>query len=216
MRNLYIYILFIILFSGCSFSTPPNDWQYKSVNAFNSYTKNFLYSNDKIAKNDLQRAVSHAKNSANLNHLARIYLGKCALNISVGIDDRCQEYKDIKEIINSNTLDAYYDFLLSIITGKQIDKLPKIYQEFAWHMETKNFKKANTDILSMDRATSQILAASLLKNNIDKKSINKVIETASFHGYKKAVIFWLKKLKRITTDKKEVDKINKKISILGK
>ena len=214
MRKLSIYLLIILIFSGCSFDTPPNDWQYKSANAFDSYTKNFLRSNDKMAKNDLQRAIAHTKNSADLNHLARIYLGECALNISVGLDDKCQKYNEIKDVVNSNTLDAYYSFLRTNITKKEIDKLPKIYQDFAWHVQTKDYKKANTDIISMDRATSQLLAASLLKNNITKNSINKVIETASFHGYKKAVIFWLERLKAVTIDEEERKKINKKISII--
>jgi len=216
MKKLYFSILPIIFLTGCSFATPPNDWQYKSVNAFDSYTKDFLSSRDEMAKNDLKRALSHAKSSADFTNLAHIYLGKCALNISVGIDDKCREYYEIKDIVNSDKLDAYYNFLNSNTTKDDLNKLPKIYQDFAWHLKNKDYKEANKDILDMDKATSQLLASSLIKDKIDKKTINKTIQTASFNGYKKVVIFWLKRLKNITTDKTEKDKIDKKISILTK
>jgi hypothetical protein len=88
---IYKILLFIFLlqFNGCSFKTPQNKWQFKSVNAFSAYTKNFLSAKDTLAKDDLKRAVNHAKQSANLSQLARIYLGECALNISVGLKDNC-------------------------------------------------------------------------------------------------------------------------------
>ena len=85
----------LLLFSACSFKSPPNQWQFKSTAAFDSYTKNFLSSNDALAKNDLSRAIKHAKQSADLKMLARVYLGECALNISVGIDDNCKDYLNI-------------------------------------------------------------------------------------------------------------------------
>jgi hypothetical protein len=214
MKNLSIYILILFLFGGCSFQTPPNNWQYKSVNAFDSYTKNFLSSNDKMAENDIQRAISHAKSSADLTQLAHIYLGECALNISVGVDDRCEKYKDIADVVNSKKLNAYYDFLNSDITNEEIDNLPNNYQTFARYLDAKDYKNANTEILNINKSTSQLLAASLLKEHIEEKTIIKVIDNASFNGYKKAVIFWLKKLKSITTDKATVSKIDKKISIL--
>ncbi len=216
MKKLSIYIFLIFMFTGCSFDTPPNDWQYKSVNAFDSYTKNFLRSNDEMAKNDIQRAISHAKSSADLKPLARIYLGECALNISVGIDDKCQKYNNIKELINSKKLDAYYDFLNLNIKKEDISKLPNTYQQFALHLKTKNYLQANNDILNIKKATSQLIAASLLKDKIDKKSMKKVIKTASFYGYKKVVLYWLKRLKKTTNKEEEIKKISKKISIINK
>ncbi|MEA3330440.1 MAG: hypothetical protein U9Q29_01950 [Campylobacterota bacterium] len=214
MKKLTIYLLTALLFSGCSFDTPPNEWQYKSVNAFDSYTKNFLSSNDNLAKNDLQRAVKHAKNSSDLTHLGSIYLGECALNISVGITDKCEKYQDIKDLINSQTLNAYYDFLTLNIKEKQISQLPKIYRDLVWHVKNEEFTKINNDIVKMDRPTSQLLSTSLLKDKVDNNTIERVIEVASFNGYKKAVIFWLNELKNRTNDKKKITKLNKKISIL--
>ena len=214
MRNLSIYILIIVIFSGCSFDTPPNDWQYKSVNAFDAYTKNFLSGNDRMAKNDLKRAIAHAKQSADLTSLARVYLGECALDISIGIDNKCQKYKSIEDIVDSKPLNAYYNFLISNIQKEEITNLVERYKDFALYLKNKEYKKANNEILNMDRVTSQLLAAALLKEKINKRSISKVIKSASFNGYKKAVLYWLNQLKTKTTNITEIEKIDKKISIM--
>ena len=209
-------ILVILIFGGCSFNTPPNTWKYKSINAFDAYTKDFLSQNDTMAQNDIHRAVSHAKNSADLTQLARIYLGKCALNISVGIEDNCKEYENIKDLINSKELDTYYSFLLSDIEKKDIELLPKRYKTFALHLQSKDYTQANKDILEMQKPTSILLSSALLKEHLDKTTIDKVLKTSSFYGYKKAIIFYLQKKKNITTNKEEKEKIEKKISIITK
>jgi len=214
VKNLSLYILLSFIFTGCSFDTPPNDWQYKSINAFDSYTKNFLRSNEEMAKNDIQRAVSHAKNSADLKPLARIYLGECALNISVGIDNKCQKYNNIKELINSKKLNAYYHLLNSTITEDEIKDLPQTYQKFASHLQTKDYQQANNDISDIKKATSQLIASSLLKDKLNKQNIKRIIKVSSFYGYKKAVLYWLIKLKEKTSNINEKLTIDKKISIL--
>ncbi len=214
MIKIFFFSLIILSFASCSFKTSPNEWQYKSSNAFNSYIKNFLQSNDGLAKNDLSRAVKHAKKSADLTSLARIYLGECALNISVGKKDTCHKYKEISELIDDNSIDEYYSFITSPINTKEVNLLPSAYRDFALHVKRSEFSKANSDILDMHQTTSMILAAALIKDNIDDKTIDKVIETASFHGYKKVVLFWLNEKIKRTEETTEKDKISKKIHVL--
>ena len=211
----WIYITFtILLFNGCSFKTPPNHWQYESINAFDAYTKDFLSNDDTMAKNDIKRAIAHAKQGADMTQLARIYLGKCALNISVGIEDSCKEYKNIQELANSKELQAYYLFLHSKLKTKDTKLLPKRYQSFAKHLNTKEFIKANEDAREMQKPTSLLLTSALLKKHIESQTIDKAISTSSFYGYKKAVIFYLKKKREILTDIKTKTMIDKKISII--
>lgn len=215
MKKIVIYFSLSLLFVGCSFKTPPNQWQYNSTNAFEAYKKDFLSSNDSLAKSDLSRAVKHAKMSSNLRTLSRIYIGECALNISVGQEDECKKFKDIKDLVNDEFLNAYYGLVTFQLKKEQIPLLPKIYQDFVWHVENLEYKEANEDILKMDEATSQLLAASLIKENLSNELRNKMVEVASFHGYKKAVIFWLNELKNNTNDKNKKAEISKKISILN-
>ena len=54
-----------------------------------------------------------------------------------------------------------------------------------------------------------------LGEHIDAKSIDKIIDIASFYGYKKAVLYWLNIKKDRTIDQIEKEKIAQKISVLG-
>jgi len=215
MTKLMLLISIISLFNACSFKTPPNQWQYKSTNAFSSYTQNFLSAKDILAKNDFKRATNHAKVSADLNLLAKIYLGECALNISVGIEDRCLKYQNISPTLEDQALKAYYNFLTLNIKFNNIDSLPAQYQDFAKNLLNANYIKANQDITNINKTTSKILAGALLKEHIQEEMIRDIIKDASLHGYKKAVLYWLKRLQQVSKDTKEVAVIKKKIEVMN-
>ncbi|MDA3909559.1 MAG: hypothetical protein PF437_10790 [Sulfurimonas sp.] len=203
----------LLLFSACSFKSPPNQWQYQSTTAFDSYTKNFLSANDALARNDLSRAIKHAKQSANLKMLARIYLGKCALNISVGIEDSCQNYLNISDLVNDNALNAYYSFI-TLKSNTSIENLNSQYKDFALLLKNKDFTKANSEILNIQKPTSKLLAASLIKDKLTQSSRYEMIKSASFYGYKKSVLFWLNEAMIKTTNEDERKNLYKKIYIL--
>ena len=215
MMKLTLLIFISILFNACSFKTPPNQWQYKSTTAFSSYTQNFLSSKNILAKNDFKRAVNHAKVSADLSSLAKIYLGECALNISVGIEDKCIKYQNISSTIENESLKTYYNFLTLNIKSSQIDSLPSQYQDFTKNLLTTNYAKANQDISKIEKTTSKMLAGALLKEHIQEATIQGIIKDASLHGYKKSVLYWLKRLKQATKDTKKIAIINKKIEIIN-
>jgi len=214
MKNIFIYAIIITIFSACSFKTPQDEWKVKSINAFNSYTNNFLKAHENLAKNDLKRAVKHAKSSADLDTLGRIYLSECALNNSVGISDNCHKYVNLQDLLNNKNYDAYKDFILNNFSKDQIKLLPSNYKKFAHNILNNDFKKANKDVRDMKSITSKLLAASILKKYIDIKTINEIIKNTSFYGYKKAVIYWLKELKSKSVSDIEKSHINKKILIL--
>lgn len=209
-------LLFIslLLLSACSFKSPPNQWQYKSTAAFDSYTKNFLSANDALAKNDLSRAISHAKQSADLEMLARVYLGVCALNISVGIDDECKDYLLISDLVDDKSLDAYYSFI-TLKPKYLVENLSSQYRDFALAIRERNFAKANSEILTIDKTTSKLLAAALIKDKLSEVTRDEMINIASFYGYKKSILFWLNEAMLNAVDEGKRKNLSKKISILN-
>lgn len=214
MRNLILCFVAVFFISGCSFKTPPNQWQYKSVNAFDSYTKNFLSGDDVTARHDLNRAIKHSKSSADFTPLARVYLGECALNNMVGIKDTCEDYKALRELLQSKKLDAYYAFINNDIKSQQIKNLPQNYKEFALYVQNKEFNEANKNILNQEKVTSTLLCASLIEDKLQDSTIDEIIKKASFYGYKKAVIFWLNQKAKRAKTKDEKQKLLKKIKIM--
>ena len=214
MIKILSFIMFLFVFLGCSFKEIPNDWQYKSISSFDSYAKNFLSSNDVLAKSDFKRAIKHAKKSANLTTLARIYLGKCALNISVGLEDKCEEYKNIDVVIEDDYLSSYYNLITLKLNKVNTSSLDDSYKNFYKSIVEKNYIQANNQIWQMKKATSKLLSAALIKEHLNNNSREKLIKLASYYGYKKSAIFWLKESIKYTTDRKKLNKISKKLSIL--
>lgn len=215
MIKLIVSIFIISLFSACSFKSKPNEWKYKSINAFSSYTKNFLSANDALAKSDLKRAIQHAKSSADLTQLSRIYLGECALNISVGIDDDCKSYKEIAELVEDKSLKSYYMFIKSTISMDDLTPLNSNYKDFAKYSINKEYTKAKANLFDMGRITSILLSASLIKDELNFDEVEELIKIASYYGYKRSIIFWLNAQKSKTTLESKRKAIEKKIKVLG-
>ncbi len=214
MKNIIFLVTALLLLSACSFKTPDNSWQFKSSSAFESYKKNFLYGYDKLANNDLERAINHAKMSSDFTTLARIYLGECALNISVGIKDRCHSYKSIANIVQDVRLEAYYAFITASFDEKDIEHLPKTYQKFALNILDSHTHSAIEHLSNMEKISSKLLSAAIIEEKLPTTTIQNIIKSASFHGYKRAVIHWLKILQEKTTDIDKKKVLNKKLSIL--
>ena len=205
----------LLLFSACSFSTPKNDWQINSINAYDSYKKYYLKGEDNLAGTDIKRAVKYAKQSADLNTLARIYLSECALHVSVLESDDCEKYQTLNELVTSDELHSYYLFLQNKITKDELKDLPSKYRDFAGYAEVRDYENAQKEILGMNDIVSKMIAASLIRDSLNDATIKNIIDEASFYGYKKAVINWMKFYETKVVDKNEKDLINKKLEILN-
>ncbi|MDQ7060256.1 MAG: hypothetical protein Q9M43_03700 [Sulfurimonas sp.] len=120
-------------------------------------------------------------------------MGKCALNISVGITDTCEEYKNMEEFIEDKKLKSYFALLTLSIQKEDIPHLPSQYQDFSLYLYEKDYVKANNSLLSINKATSALVCASLLGDKISTASSNAILKKASHNGYKKASLYWLKK-----------------------
>jgi len=214
MRNFIIFSIFLFIFSGCSFQAPQNHNQFKTSSAFSSYINNFLSANDTLAKSDLKRSIQHAKKSADFKALANIYLGECALNISVGIDDSCEKYIKIRDLVGTKTTNAYFNLVTNQLQKKEISHLPEVYQDFALQRYNRAFNSAYEEIQGMQNISSQLISASLIKESLTQHQIETLIKRASFFGYKKSILFWLEELKSSTDDRELKEKITKKISLL--
>ncbi len=210
-----IILLFILFFfTACSFSTPPNEWQYKTSNSFELYVKSFLSSKEVLSEGDFKRAVKHAKHSSNLDILAKIYLGRCAIRNSVGIEDSCKEFVELKSLVDSKSLNSYYLFITKKLKIEDVEYLPSAYKDFAQMYLNKNYIHAKKEMFNIEKLSSKLIAANMIKRNMNTKDIEKLLEDISFYGYKKSVLYWLGVLKSKTNDTQKIKKIDKKIKIL--
>lgn len=214
MRYLFSSFIISLIFFGCGFKQAQDQWRYDSAGAFKNYVNYFLVDNMVLANSYLNSSIKFAKQSAHLNQLATIYLGVCALNKSVGIDDSCKKYLELSEISSSKSLESYYLMLKKQITKEQLIFLPKHYQGFAKDLIRKDYSLAFENIMTMEQISSQFIAASLIRDKLNKKQIRYLVDKASFYGYKKLVLYWLNYLYLKEDDIKQQQNIKKKLDIL--
>lgn len=187
----YLVIACILILGGCSFKQPQNKWELNAINAAQAYQKNFLSSYDVAAKKDLQRAVAHAKKSANLQTLAKIYLTKCAMQVSVLKDPTCSDFTKLQKVIQNSQLSAYKAFLMRNIAQEQIELLPKRYHKFAASLLKDDMNQTIKAMQNIEDIHSRFIAAALIKEALDSKQIDAIINLSSHRGYDKITKAWL-------------------------
>ena len=207
----YLLIVLLLIFTGCSSKKLPNTWEHKSASSTKSYIHYYLQERDTLAKAEYKRAIKSAKQSASLDTLAKIYLTKCSLNHLLYVEDSCQEYLEIKHLLDDKSLDNYYQF----ISNKPFDSadLPEQYREFALTKDMTSKKKV---LFEMESLYSQLLAASLIKDELNDKDILELLKRSSYHGYRRVNLVLLERLAQTTSSEKLKKESLEKIEILNR
>ncbi len=210
-------ILFIALFLvGCSLKNEtPDIWKKDTSNSFDSYKQYYLEGKTRLASVSLKRALDSAKRSADLKPLAKVYLGVCALHVAVLINDKCEEYVELLDVLDKNdSSKSYYYMIENRFNKVNVDNLPQQYKSFAKQMKVKNYKNAKKEMKKMENTSSLLVAASLIKKDLNAKDIDLIIDRLSLYGYKKPIIRWLKYSKHINSHK-ENSKTDKLLKIIN-
>ena len=82
MKVILLSIMLLLLIGGCSSERPPNMWQYKAHNSYQSFERYYLEYKIDLAAIELNRAREYASQSADLSTLAQIELSVCALKVA--------------------------------------------------------------------------------------------------------------------------------------
>ncbi|QOP40276.1 hypothetical protein [Sulfurimonas marina] len=207
-------IVSLLLFTSCSMEPAPNSWEYKSSAYFESYKKNFLYDKEILAESDLQSARSFAKRGGDVTQLASIELGKCALNIAVGIEDKCAEYQEMEELVTCPRIKNYNKMLQKEWDDIDLSMVPSKYKDFVEAMKKGDLSGADTTVQKIDDPVSKLLALALLGDEVSKETLNGSIEIMSFYGYKKGIVSLLKKLRDKIEDPQAKRLLIKKLELL--
>lgn len=211
-----IIFLIALLLAGCSLKNEsPDIWKKDTSNSFDSYKQYYLEGKTALASVSLKRALNSAKSSADLKPLAKVYLGVCALHVAVLINDKCEEYVSLSDILDKNDSSKNYYYMIEGKFDKvNPDNLPKQYKSFAKQMQTKNYKNAKKEMKKIQSISSMLVAASLIKEYLSSNDIDFLIDRLSLYGYKKPIVRWLKYSKNINSRKKNT-KIDKLLKIIN-
>ena len=209
MKIKFFILIVTLLFTGCSLKV-NNKYKYRvdASNSFDSFKKYYLQGKTRLASIALKRALQNAKEGSDINSIAKIYIGECALHNALLIQDSCNEFAQIKDIISDKNIQNYYLFLTKDFQKIDTKFLPERYRDFAKYLKQKEFKNAIKALHKIKDTDSQIIAASLIKDKLSKKDIKEIIKLSSSMGYKKATDRWytLLESKSTAAEKRVIEK----------
>lgn len=212
LNLILLYGLLSLALSACSLTPEAPDWRVKSIQAFDQYQELYLANDTELASIAFKQSVFYAKKSADFSILAGVYLGECALHRAVLLADDCQSYQSISKLTHAHQ--AYYAFLQGRLPSDQIKQLPTNYQPFAHFWIEGQSDKAQQALLAMDKLSSQLIAASLMHQQLSTDTVRTLIDRASKKGYQKAVIAWLNYLYEISNSPTEKNRIKQKLQVM--
>ena len=207
-------LFFIFLFQACSSPQPNNNWQYQATSSLEAYTKHYLEGNSIRAKVDLSRARRLATQSSQLHTLVNIELSVCAINIGTLKPSECKNVSDLLVIEPNPSQKAYLALLNSQLSSTQVNELPRQYQAFASTLLESDIERINEKTARIEPVTSRLIASALIKDQLDDKNIQELIDTLSYHGYKTPLLAWLKFQMQKEKDSEKKAKMKAKLEIL--
>ena len=211
----YIVLLITVFFIGCSFKNDSQGvWKKDTSNSFDSYKQYYLEGKTRLASVSLKRALVSAKSSADLRPLAKVYLGVCALHVAVLINDKCDEYVSLSDLLPKNDAShSYYNMIERNFTKVDVSKLPSQYHSFVKNIQKHKFRDAIKEAKKMESLSSMLVSLSLVKEYLNSDDLDFIIRKISLYGYKKAIVRWLKYSKNKNTHSKNI-KIDKLLNIM--
>ena len=209
-----ILLTLLLILSGCSSKTPPNMWQYKTHNSYQSFENYYLEYKLDLAAISLKRAREYASQSADLNTLAQIEISACALKVALLEPYSCQRYDNLENLADSKTLSAYNDFLQNKLSEEEVGNLPKQYRVFAKARLHNDKTQMFQEIPKITPLTSKMIAASLVQDDLPEALRREILDEISFHGYTYATITWLTFEIEHTNDVSKKKKLQKKLALI--
>ncbi len=221
MKKIICLIIFGMLLTGCGSSKPVPGWTNASFNQLENYKKSYLSGREGIAEVYFSRAVDEVKKSGDMEILARIYLTKYAVQVAVleAFDD--VEYLRIDAVAPVSQNRNFYNFLKGYFDKVDEGLLPSKYGDFLRAFRKGNVGEIANKISGMDDPLSRLITIGLLiqNNKYDEGILQIAIDTASYNGWKKALLVYLGRLQAFYEKKKEPEKaanIEQRINILKK
>lgn len=214
MKSLPIIVIFLFLFQACSSPQPDNNWQYQATSFSNAYTKHYLEGNTLRAKVDISRARELSSRSAQLHTLINIELNVCALDIGSLQANKCKNAADLLLLEPDPSQKAYLALLNTQLSSTQVKELPPQYQAFASALLKNDIEELNEQTAKVEPVSSRLIASALIKEKLDEKKIQGLIDTLSYHGYKTPLIAWLKFQIQKEKDSQRKAKLKAKLEVL--
>jgi len=195
-RYLGLISFCLLLFCGCAAQSVP-DWRTASFNALEQYKNEFLSGKDPMAAVHFQRTIDELKSSGDLSLLMTAYLTRSALQIAVLETPDYRGYIDAAKADPADGQKNYYLFLEGKFAQLQKSELPTPYQDLATALEKGEQEDISDAVGEIQDDLSRLIATgvAIRYRMEDEALLNGAVELASTHGWRKALLIYLDRLK---------------------
>jgi alkylhydroperoxidase/carboxymuconolactone decarboxylase family protein YurZ len=203
-----LWIAVFLLLAGCGTTKPAASWLSAGYNQMDSYKKNYLSGQDKIAALQFNDALKEIKKSGDLEILGRSHLIRMALQTATLQDLASAEYLKIEAVNASPANSNFYAFLRGDIAQVNAKLLPAQYLGFVETLRRQGEGERLRAIEQIDDPFSQLIAVGILvrMGQENEEVLQRAIATASAEGWKKALLAYLARLKAYYAGKQEGSK----------
>lgn len=205
---------FLVLLGACSTPRHSDQWRYDAAAATQAYGEYFLMDNDVMTASERQQALVASRQSADLLPFARFQLSRCALNRAVLIEDSCEAFREAAPTVHAPDLEAYYAMLTGTLDDAQTALLPVQYRAFARARLATDNAEAQAALRTMTPLRSKMIAASTAPELLDDALVESIIDEASYLGYRRAVLAWMRYQIRTTSNADKKALLQRKLELL--
>lgn len=207
MKRLIIMFLLLML-AACGSSRPVPDWISAGSGHLDDFKKSYLEGNIAVSDLYFSRAVAEIKKSGDLDVLAKAYLIRMAMDVAVLAKARDEDFVKIDAVESNSSNRNFHDFLKGDLKRVQVTLLPDQYHGMASTLLMGNTDKLAPELRKIEDPISRIIACGVCVRvgRFDEELLTAAVSTASYNGWKRALLAYLEKLRIFYTERSQQDK----------
>lgn len=188
-------VLVTALLAGCMGGDPPGpEWRIRAAEASESYYTAVLTGRAARAEASLRRAMEAASRSDNLTSLARVHLGRAAIQVALRREPDLERPKKLIALAGEDPeLAAYRRFLAGRPEAGDGSHLPKALAAPARHLRADEPGALAESITGIDSPRRRVVAAAVAHRRYPHRKIfvDAAVDAASDEGWRAVLLTWL-------------------------
>lgn len=187
-------VLAAALLAGCMGGPPPGPaWKVRAAEATQAYYAAMLRGDAQRAGSSLRRALEAASRSDDLTSLARVHLGRAAMQVALRREPDFARADELTELSGDRGLAAYRRFLAGTPRAGDAQLLPGALAAPARHLRAGRPKALAASVAAIDAPRRRVVAAAVAHRRYpDRRAFARsAVGAASGEGWRGVLLTWL-------------------------
>lgn len=187
-------ILMAVLVAGCLGGPPAGPaWRIQAAEATEAYYAAMLTGDDQRAGSSLRRALEAASATDDLTSLARVHLGRAAMQVALGRDPELARTDELIALAEDQDLAAYRRFLAGSPEAGDAGLLPPDLRAAARHLRADRPSALADSVAAIEAPRMRVVAAAVAHRRYPghRAFADAAVAAASPEGWRGVLLAWL-------------------------